>query len=899
MTDPAPSRIGPFRVIAPLGQGGMGVVYRAEDETLRRVVALKLLPDASGSDERRQRFLREARSAAAITHPNVATVYQVGEADGRVYIAMELVAGENLRERMARGRLDLETAKDLATQIARGLAAAHEQGIVHRDLKPENVMITPDGVVKLLDFGLAKTALESPASGKTEAALAKTETLVTSDEGRIMGTPEYMSPEQALGAPLDVRSDVFSLGIVLYEMLAGQRPFDGTTTGALLVAIARDTPRPLREVAPEVDEGLDAIVTRCLAKAPAERFASAGEIVNALSGQASPRATTVSRTEGAREARSDDGAKGTAWGRVAIGVVAVGAVVGAGAWAGTRGKTSAATAPIVSASVAASSSSSSQATAYTARRLTQLANGQTIADVGLTPDGASFVFSDKDGLWIQPLTEGPRRALGGGVQGLSQSGLNYFPDREHVVVSGHADLRMAIWRVPLDGGLAIRLREVAGDTALASPDGNHLAWTQGDTLNFSGFDGGGPAGTLIPGPIDSLSFSPDGKYLAMTQRLSTGSAISVASSDGGSLRRIYSGPPLGNGLVWDRPGRLLFTSGPEHRSCALFELELDAQGQALSAPRELWRTEAFALGGGSTVDGRFSLIVSQHHTEVRIADLAPGGRRLGSTPRALIAEKAASYAPAWTPGGKLAFLSDRGNQVAAYDMSPGGSDPTRVSAVAAESGLEALRTGELLYTLPRGERRGEGDAGALRWALGKPGGAVRELPILAADGAVVRCGSGDPTRCVIAEPRDGHVVLSRIDLATGSVAPSFHTARPWSTFAVSPDGTQVAVVDQSTSFTLVDVATGHQRATTTSPGSTSTMLQSVEFTPDGQTLLIAGSGFGATHYGLVAVDLSGRGSLLPTDPDAWINSPRVSPDGRTLAFQSMSFDADIWLLEPR
>jgi Tol biopolymer transport system component len=152
---------------------------------------------------------------------------------------------------------------------------------------------------------------------------------------------------------------------------------------------------------------------------------------------------------------------------------------------------------------------------------------------------------------------------------------------------------------------------------------------------------------------------------------------------------------------------------------------------------------------------------------------------------------------------------------------------------------------------------------------------------------------------VVAEPRDGHVLLARIDLATGSVAPSFYTAKPWAMFAVSPDGKQVAVVEQSPSFTLVDVATGHQRATTTSPGSTSTMLQSVEFTPDGQTLLIAGVLFGATHYGLVAVDLSGRGSLLVTDQDAGISAPRVSPDGRTLAFESMSFDADIWLLEPR
>jgi hypothetical protein len=289
--------LGHYRIVGRLGQGGMGVVYRAEDEKLRRQVALKVLPDTSGNEERRQRFLREARSAAAITHPNVAVVHAIDEAQGRIYIAMELVEGENLRARLERGRLDLVTARDLAGQIARGLAAAHEKGIVHRDLKPENVMITPAGVVKLLDFGLAKVGVERPASGKTEAGLAKTETVVTSDEGRIMGTPEYMSPEQALGEPLDVRSDVFSLGIVMYEMFSGARPFGGTTTGQLLVAIARDVAPPLKEKAPEVDEATEAVVMKCLAKAQGERFGSAGEIVTALWGLTSAKAMTPPRTD--------------------------------------------------------------------------------------------------------------------------------------------------------------------------------------------------------------------------------------------------------------------------------------------------------------------------------------------------------------------------------------------------------------------------------------------------------------------------------------------------------------------------------------------------------------------------------------------------------------------------
>lgn len=324
--------LGHYRIVGRLGAGGMGVVYRADDEKLRRAVALKVLPETSGNEKRRQRFLREARSAAAITHPNVAVVYAVDEAQGRIYIAMELVEGENLAERLVRGRLDLATAKDFATQIARGLAAAHEKNLLHRDLKPPNVMITPAGQVKILDFGLAKPGVV-PASAKTEAALAKTETVVTSEEGRIMGTPEYMSPEQALGEPLDVRSDVFSLGIVMYEMLSGVRPFAGASTGAVLVAIARDVPRPLRDRAPEVDEPTEAVVLRCLAKAPGERFANAGQVVKALSEQTSPKATTEPRSDVQPGTQS-----GTVRRRpkavVVVGALLAIAFVGAGAWSG-------------------------------------------------------------------------------------------------------------------------------------------------------------------------------------------------------------------------------------------------------------------------------------------------------------------------------------------------------------------------------------------------------------------------------------------------------------------------------------------------------------------------------------------------------------------------------------
>ena len=274
-----PARLAQFVLLGRLGQGGMGVVYRARDEKLRRAVAVKVLPRAVSDDEEsRSRFLREARAAAAINHPNVATIYDAGEADGRVFIAMELVEGETLRNRLTRGPLTPPEALRMVRGVARGLARAHARGVVHRDLKPENVMLDHDGEPKILDFGIAK--LHDPGAPDV-SALARTMTQAT-EAGRVLGTLGYMAPEQARGAKVDARADLFSLGVVLYEALAGVAPFRGETPLEVLVAASRDTPVPLTELRQDLPPGLDAIVQRCLAKAPDDRFAGAQELLEAL-----------------------------------------------------------------------------------------------------------------------------------------------------------------------------------------------------------------------------------------------------------------------------------------------------------------------------------------------------------------------------------------------------------------------------------------------------------------------------------------------------------------------------------------------------------------------------------------------------------------------------------------
>jgi eukaryotic-like serine/threonine-protein kinase len=282
--------LGRFQIVDRLGEGGMGVVYRARDEQLRRTVALKVLPAAVVRDEeRRRRFLREARSAAAVSHANIATVYEVGEADGRVYIAMELVQGSTLRERVAAGALPFAEVLAIGREIARGLVEAHAAGVVHRDLKPENVVVSDGNHVKILDFGLAK--LEEPEAEEPVSGDAPTANAHATEEGRILGTPGYMSPEQARGLPVDARSDLFALGIVLYELATGRRPFGGKTTMDLLMAISRDPAPAPSSLVPSLPRGFDALIARCLEKEPGARYATCRELlaaIDALAGGSAP-----------------------------------------------------------------------------------------------------------------------------------------------------------------------------------------------------------------------------------------------------------------------------------------------------------------------------------------------------------------------------------------------------------------------------------------------------------------------------------------------------------------------------------------------------------------------------------------------------------------------------------
>jgi len=272
------ARIGTFEILAPLGAGGMGEVYRARDTRLGREVALKLLPAERLADEdRRRRFVQEARAASALNHPHIVTIHEIESANGLDFIVMEYVPGPSLDRLIPKGGMPVRDALRIAIPLADALAAAHARGIVHRDVKPANVVVSEKGVVKVLDFGLAKLgAADSDEPESTLTTLTVPEPL--SQPGAIAGTAAYMSPEQATGGDLDARSDIFSFGVVLYELLTGRRPFEGTSVSEVRTAVVRDAPRAPRELVPDIPEALERVVLRCLRKGPERRFQHMGDV---------------------------------------------------------------------------------------------------------------------------------------------------------------------------------------------------------------------------------------------------------------------------------------------------------------------------------------------------------------------------------------------------------------------------------------------------------------------------------------------------------------------------------------------------------------------------------------------------------------------------------------------
>jgi serine/threonine protein kinase/Tol biopolymer transport system component len=532
MPIPAGTQFGDCEILAPLGAGAMGEVYRARDNSLGREVALKLLPDQLASDpDRLRRFEQEARAAAALNHPNIVAVYRFGTRNGNTpYLVTELLQGQTLRERLNQGPILVRKTVDYAVQIARGLAAAHDQGIVHRDLKPENIFLTRDGLVKILDFGLAKLKTpESPEMQSTMASRGSTE------PGMVLGTVGYMSPEQVRGLAADHRSDIFSLGTILYEMLSGNRAFQGATSADTMSAILKEEPAELSSAVRNLPPALARIVHRCLEKDPAERFQSARDLAFNL--ELLSREDEGSGSAAALPAKSFPRPRFPA---LVIAAVLVAAGLGflAARWLRPSARTSS---PVV------------------LRRLTDFVGVEEYPS--LSPDGKSVAFmADVGGrrhIWV--------RLLAGGMplqithDDADHQSPRWSPDSASLIYytpSPEPNGLGTIWEISALGGTARPILTSIGGGDI-SHDGKHLAFlrTQQAQVEIAIADRDGANSKTLSrlaagASYSSLRWSPDDRMVGFQQSQVFSHDIYYVPATGGEAKAItQDGNPLA-GFTW-------------------------------------------------------------------------------------------------------------------------------------------------------------------------------------------------------------------------------------------------------------------------------------------------------------------------------------------------------------
>ena len=612
-----------YRVLEKLGAGGMGVVYKAQDTRLGRFVALKFLPEDYADDRHlRERFQREARAASALNHPNICTIYDIGDAEGQVFIAMEFLDGVTLKQLVLGDPLELDRLLDIAGQVLDGLEAAHAQGIIHRDIKPANIFVTTSGRAKILDFGLAKITPASEVRTGEEETVGDLSMQTTA--GGTLGTLPYMSPEQALGKPLDTRSDLFSFGVTLYEMATGQMPFRGDTTGILFLSIMQDVPVPAPQLNPSVPAGLQQVIEKCLEKdcelryqhaleiradlqklgevSGSQQFGSTGalsevaETIPAVTGSQAASAPSAQQELAPEPTSESQSALVARWVFLALGVSALATALVFWWWArrpavpvveavtqltddgepkpswgyladdewrvyfneGTAGNLKIAQ---VEATGGPTGSASSGGTDQ--RILGLSAEGSTL----LTASG--MLYQDQSPLWEIPLPAGEPRQLAG-LEGQDGS---FAPYGRILLAQGGG-----VYLVQPDGSNRKLLTKLDGviRSPSFSPDGQRIVFTlysesgQPDSIYVAKADGSGPH-SIVDGQVCCARWSPDGSYIVFTksnrgrQDLWTLAMRTDVFQRSRNPIRLTNGPLSYEGPVVSRDGKRIFAIGTKQR----------------------------------------------------------------------------------------------------------------------------------------------------------------------------------------------------------------------------------------------------------------------------------------------------------------------------------------------
>jgi Tol biopolymer transport system component len=556
--------LGHYRIVEPLGKGGMGEVFVAEDTRLNRRVALKILPPLFAADpDYRERFRREAQAIAALNHPGIVTIHSVEEHDRRMMLTMELVDGAPLSEMIPKGGLPLEKLLRIGIEVADAMAAAQQRGITHRDLKPGNIIVTPSGRAKVLDFGLAKVRDDTVSAASEDQTRMATRSDITS-EGKIVGTVAYMSPEQAEGKPVDPRSDIFSLGVVLHEMATGGRPFKGDTNVAILSSILKDTPSPVTDANPALPADLARVIRRCLAKDPERRYQTAADVRNELEElkQDTSSGTTTMAAPGRRSLGDGPVVRGR--GPVAAVVAGVAAIAVA----------------IMTVMLVKQRAAPAAATGFTIDRLQRLTTTGTAFIAAISPDGRYVVHAKIEeggaSLWTR------QTAASSDVRIVAPSdtridGLVFAPDGNHVYYSTYSGGIGVAWlhKVPVLGGTPTRVLEDLDSPVTFSPDQKQIAFLRGSAargtteLLVADVTGANARVLAVAPPPDKfqpegISWSPDGKTILATAgstRPGIPALVYAVDTASGAVKAI--GEPWGfvRDVQWLRDGRSFLVTG--------------------------------------------------------------------------------------------------------------------------------------------------------------------------------------------------------------------------------------------------------------------------------------------------------------------------------------------------